>query len=76
METSALYSILGLGFGLVLWIIRDMAVNRLRLEMHSHDGVAHVHLTRSGGRHHNHQPVLVGAVHGLAGSAPVLALAN
>jgi sulfite exporter TauE/SafE len=60
--------------GLGLWIIRDMVFHRLKLELHTHNGVAHVHLTQSGKKHHNHQPVLVGAVHGLAGSAPVLAL--
>lgn len=48
---------------------------RVQLKLHSHGSVVHAHLTRpEQGASHDHTPVLVGVVHGLAGSAPALAL--
>jgi len=49
----------------------------VRLRPHRHDGVEHAHLVAAetepeGG--HDHAPMLVGVVHGLAGSAPALAM--
>ena len=55
----------------------------LRLNMHRHGEIVHAHWHRrahahnTGHSHHlpsQHQPVLIGALHGLAGSAPALAL--
>jgi sulfite exporter TauE/SafE len=48
--------------------------HKITLETHSHDHITHTHLAQPGQQHKNHQPVLVGIVHGLAGSAPVLAI--
>ncbi|MET0378275.1 MAG: hypothetical protein ABW049_04710 [Spongiibacteraceae bacterium] len=54
---------------------------RVRLRIHRHGDVVHAHLatvdnTSVAGKTvaHDHTPVLVGIVHGLAGSAPALAL--
>lgn len=53
---------------------------RVQLKVHRHGDVVHAHLatvdTATGGKAvaHDHTPVLVGIVHGLAGSAPALAL--
>lgn len=57
---------------------------KLRLHQHSHNNVTHVHWHIEGdvhseghGQHStekNHAPMMVGVVHGLAGSAPALAL--
>ena len=57
-----------------IWILRDIATRKLKLTAHRQDDIAHVHLVENGKQQHNHKPVLVGMVHGLAGSAPVLAL--
>jgi len=71
-----------------LWIFWQFYQKRLHLRVHSHEGLTHVHLdntsleridekTRHGlnkSSHHDHRPVLVGITHGLAGSAPVLAI--
>jgi hypothetical protein len=48
---------------------------RVRLKIHRHGEVLHAHLASSDHpNNHDHTPVLVGVVHGLAGSAPALAL--
>ena len=60
--------------GLGAWIFWQIRRHKLSLEVHSHDAITHVHLFNTGKTHHTHQSVLVGATHGLAGSAPVLAL--
>jgi len=62
-----------------VWIFWQFFQNRLQLRVHSHDGLTHVHLADGKlekGKHsrHDHRPVLVGVTHGLAGSAPVLAI--
>lgn len=62
------------------WIFWQFYKNRLQLRVHSHEGVTHVHLaqaaldTTATKSRHDHRPVLVGITHGLAGSAPVLAI--
>ncbi len=57
-----------------LWIFWQFYRNKLQLRVHSHDDVTHVHLAEPASNRHDHSPVLVGITHGLAGSAPVLAL--
>jgi hypothetical protein len=48
---------------------------RVQLRVHRHGDVVHAHLATSDKPvAHDHTPVLVGIVHGLAGSAPALAL--
>jgi sulfite exporter TauE/SafE len=41
---------------------------------HHHDGTHHTHLVDASSHHETHLPVLVGVVHGIAGSGPLLAL--
>ncbi len=60
--------------GIGTWILWNIRRNRLVLQIHRHHDITHVHLTDRGNAYHNHQPILVGIIHGLAGSAPVLAL--
>jgi len=66
------------------WVLWDLWRRRVRLHFHDHEGSishAHWHLDQSeaahGGKHsdvHGHGAVLVGVMHGTAGSAPLLAL--
>jgi len=56
------------------WIIIRLRQSRLRLETHTHDQITHAHLVSTGKIHQGHAPVLVGVTHGLAGSAPILAI--
>ena len=56
------------------WLLWNLYSQRIHLHAHDHDGVTHVHLSHQKDSHHTHQPVLIGITHGLAGSAPVLAL--
>ncbi|MBN4080341.1 sulfite exporter TauE/SafE family protein [Beggiatoa alba] len=63
--------------GLGCWIFWLLYQNRIQLHIHSHKGLTHMHLSgQQSGRiiRHDHRPVLVGITHGLAGSAPVLAI--
>ncbi len=65
--------------GLVLialgaWIIHTVWRNRLTLRLHRHGDITHIHWAGADGRHTHHRPILIGATHGLAGSAPALAL--
>lgn len=62
--------------GLGGWLLLSVKQQRLKLAAHSHGGVWHVHLQSDQPHTDNsaHTPVMVGLVHGLAGSAPVLAL--
>ncbi|MCP5163378.1 MAG: sulfite exporter TauE/SafE family protein [Hahellaceae bacterium] len=77
-----LVGLLLIGLGLYcFWRFRQQ---KLRLIQHSHDEITHYHwhvegdVTRRGHRgfpnREGHAPVMVGVVHGLAGSAPALAL--
>ena len=67
--------LIGLGF----WIIWNIFKNSITLEVHTHkddsdNELVHMHLTTPGTKQHNHRPILIGMTHGLAGSAPVLAI--
>lgn len=60
-----------------LLCIRQVRCERLTLSCHRHGAIVHTHWQPDKGQHastHNHKPVLVGMLHGLAGSAPALAL--
>jgi len=64
--------------GVILVVTGALAILKLTKDRrgaieHRHDGFSHTH-GRVGGRRHDHSPTLVGMVHGLAGSAPALAL--
>ena len=56
------------------WIIWKVCKQQLHFHIHHHGDVAHMHLTDKADNQHSHQPVLVGVIHGMAGSAPVMAL--
>jgi len=56
------------------WIMRGLWHQRLTLKTHRHDTITHAHLVSVNKKHQNHTPVLVGITHGLAGSAPILAI--
>lgn len=56
------------------WIISNLWQQRLVLKTHTHDAITHAHLVPLNKKHQNHAPVLVGITHGLAGSAPILAI--
>ncbi|WP_455197921.1 HoxN/HupN/NixA family nickel/cobalt transporter [Kaarinaea lacus] len=72
--------------GIGLWVIRDLVSRRAHIHFHEHDGIPHhahwhVHDERSNHAAHNkqshrheHSAVMVGVLHGTAGSAPLLAL--
>ena len=70
--TEKLVGIILIGLG--VWIIYTLRKQKILLNLHSHDDITHIHLSEADKRDHNHQPVLVGVFHGIAGSAPVLAL--
>jgi len=60
------------------WVLREAWLGRLHTHTHKHDGVAHTHLhthLRTPAHEHTHAVLLVGIVHGLAGSASVMVLA-
>jgi len=71
-----------IGVGVMLIILGIMCVVRIRQEkltlaVHSHGDLVHAHWHKSGQEHvalNVHKPALVGVLHGLAGSAPALAL--
>lgn len=76
------------GIGMIAlggWVLFDLVRRGGHLHWHTHDGLPpHAHWHRhpqdaphpAPGRHqHGHAATLVGALHGLAGSAPILALA-
>ena len=72
--------------GIGLWVIYELISRRAHIHFHQHDGIpqhAHWHIhhehvthgTHIGSPHkHEHSAVLVGMLHGTAGSAPLLAL--
>jgi ABC-type nickel/cobalt efflux system permease component RcnA len=58
-----------------LSIFWSLYQQQVQLKVHRHGDVVHAHLaTADKPNKHDHTPVLVGIVHGLAGSAPALAL--
>lgn len=65
--------LLYLGAGL----LKSVLVDRIHIHRHKHDQVEHVHLHshKWGAEHeHVHKPLLVGMLHGLAGSAGIMIL--
>jgi hypothetical protein len=70
--------------GLGVYVFADLARRRSHVHFHTHDGLAphaHWHSHTDSDRHspadrhqHQHAASMVGALHGLAGSAPILAL--
>ena len=62
-----------------VWVLREVWLGRLHLHTHEHDGVTHTHLHAHrhdpAHGHAHHTVLLVGIVHGLAGSASVMVLA-
>lgn len=73
----------GLMVALGVWVFVELARQRGHLHFHAHDDLpphAHWHAHDQGTPHrstshrHDHAPVFVGALHGLAGSAPILAV--
>jgi hypothetical protein len=72
--------------GLGVWVFWDLRRRRLHVHAHAHDGLpghVHVHWHRHDDRVHRYEPeghahdhgaLLVGVLHGVAGSAPVIAL--
>jgi high-affinity nickel permease len=60
--------------GLGSWLLfRLWTQQQIRLQPHSHGDITHTHLSKDVSEH-KHTPVMVGITHGLAGSAPALAL--
>lgn len=71
--------------GMLLWSLK---IKKIDIVEHTHGNVTHTHLVeveknvgearahknKNGLFNHDHTPILVGFVHGLAGSAPVIAL--
>lgn len=64
--------------GVGIWVIRDVMLRKkVHAHRHTHDGVEHTHFHShaSGKEHrHRHSMFMVGAAHGLAGTAGVLVL--
>ncbi len=64
--------------GLGAWVFFDLSRRRSHLHFHEHDDLpphAHWHTHETSEVHrHEHGAVLVGGLHGLAGSAPILAV--
>lgn len=70
---EAVVGLLLIGMG--LWVLRDLRRRALRLDAHHHAGLPrHVHWRSDPAGREGHGATLVGALHGLAGSAPLLAL--
>ena len=65
-----------IGLGIVL--LYRLHIQRIHIHFHEHDDLpkhAHWHSHESGrGHQHQHRALLIGSLHGLAGSAPLLAL--
>lgn len=67
------------GVGVLLIILgllclRQIYREKLELKMHRHGDIEHAHWHDSRREHTAHKPMFVGVMHGLAGSAPALAL--
>lgn len=60
--------------GLGAWLLISLWRQSVHMHVHRHGEITHVHLSKDTSNKHSHTPVLVGITHGLAGSAPVLAL--
>lgn len=62
-----------------IWVLWDLWRRRLHLHFHVHGGLPphahwHTHAHDRGAHRHRHGALLVGVMHGAAGSAPLLAL--
>lgn len=57
-----------------LLCLRQIYREKLELKIHHHGDIVHTHWHDSSREHSAHKPVFVGIMHGLAGSAPALAL--
>lgn len=76
-ESLSLWAERAVGFmliGLGAWLLYTLWNQSIRIHVHQHGDMTHAHLAKEDGSKHSHTPVLVGITHGLAGSAPVLAL--
>jgi cytochrome c biogenesis protein CcdA len=82
-ETLQRLAEIGVGVVLIalgLWCFWNFRQRRLSLEQHSHGKMVHRHWHQSGDETHRghgrggHAPIMVGMLHGLAGSAPAMAL--
>ena len=69
-ERAVGFMLIGLGG----WLLLSLWRQSVKMHVHQHGDITHVHLANDKSNKHNHTPVLVGITHGLAGSAPVLAL--
>jgi nickel/cobalt exporter len=70
-----LIGVMLLGVGLLIIFRFSKPEPTLTLQVHRHiDGTQHTHLIGAAKHHEKHLPVLVGVVHGVAGSGPLLAL--
>ncbi len=76
-ESLSLWAERAVGFmliGLGVWLLYSLWNQSVRIHVHQHGDMTHAHLANDHSSKHSHTPVLVGITHGLAGSAPVLAL--
>lgn len=69
----------GLMIALGAYVFFELARRRSHLHFHAHDGLVphahwHSHDSESPAHRHEHGALMVGALHGLAGSAPILAV--
>lgn len=64
--------------GIGIWVMRDtLRHKRIHVHKHSHGGVEHMHFhahERPEDHHHKHSMFLMGATHGLAGTASVMVI--
>lgn len=66
--------------GIGLWVLWEIRKRRLHIHFHVHEGLpGHAHWQAhhnqpAQGHQHDHRPLMVGMLHGIAGSAPLLAL--
>jgi hypothetical protein len=78
METVAEVGVGVMLVALGIWAMRYLVCRkRIHIHRHTHDGVEHMHFHSHEERtdhHHTHSMVLVGAAHGLAGTASVLVI--
>ncbi len=64
--------------GLGLWVLLNLQKRKVHFHWHDHEGVRHIHFhshARSEVHDHAHMPLLVGVVHGLAGSGILTVIA-
>lgn len=78
IETASEAIVGALLVGIGIWVLRGvLRSRRIHIHRHEHDGVEHVHFhshQAASDHRHGHSMFLVGAAHGLAGTASVLVL--